>query len=75
MNELDLSILKYYKEGGELCGFEKGAPWTDLEKNNYLDGDLELTKKGWEFIKSYKNWDKVVSYNNETRITIKPKLS
>jgi len=57
MNSLDLSILKYYKEGKEMSGFEENSPWNNLYKNGFLDGDLELTKKGRYFIKNYEKWD------------------
>lgn len=69
MNELDLSILKYYMEGSELCGFEKVH--NSLCKNGYLDSDLELTTKGRDFIKSYPDWDKVKAFENKTYISIK----
>jgi len=72
MSELDLSILKYYKEGKEMCGFEKNSPWDNLEKNGYLDFDLELTSKGRKFIKEYPNWDSVVAFTNQNYISIKP---
>ena len=71
MNELDLSILKYYKEGNELCGFEQNSPYDNLLKNGFLDDDLELTHKGYEFIKSYQHWDNIITYKNKTKITIK----
>jgi len=74
LTKQDLSILKYYKEGHGLSGFEKGWPWENLERNGYLDGDLELTSKGWYCIKTYQNWDSVVSFKNETVIEIKPIL-
>lgn len=32
LTPLDLSVLKYYKEGNELCGFERPVPWENLEK-------------------------------------------
>ena len=68
MNELDLSILKYYKEGNELCGFERVHD--SLCNNGYLDCDLELTNKAREFIKSYPNWDSVDTFQNRTYIKI-----
>ncbi len=74
MNKLtkeDLSLLKYYKEGNELCGFERDISWDNLCKLDYLDGDLELTKKAKEFIKEYKDWDSIISYKNNTYIRIK----
>ena len=71
----DLSVLKYYKEGNELCGFEPDNTWDSLVSNGYLDGDLELTRKAWDFIKSYQNWDSVQSYSNKTKITVKPCFS
>ena len=69
MNELDLSILKYYREGKELCGYE--GVHDNLCKNDYLDGDLELTTKGHAFIKSYTDWDKIQAFNNKTYVSIK----
>jgi len=74
MNDLDLSILKYYKEGNELCGFESSSPWKDLTKKGYLDDDLELTKKGIDFIRNYQDWGNVISYQNPTKISIKVPL-
>ncbi len=72
LTKLDLSILKYYKEGNEMCGFEKNSPWENLERNGYLDGDLELTSKGWKFIKEYSDWDSVVAFTNKNYISVKP---
>lgn len=69
MSELDLSILKYYKEGNELCGFERVH--SNLCNEGFLDDDLELTQKSREFISSFKDWDNVEVFNNKTRITIK----
>lgn len=68
----DLSILKYYKEGKELSGFE--GVHDNLRNLDYLDGDLELTGKGYKFIKEFEKWDEVVSFNNINKIDIKPKL-
>ncbi len=68
MSEQDLSILKYYRDGNDLCGFERVHD--SLCKNGYLDSDLELTMKAKEFIKSYPNWDNVTAFENKTRITI-----
>jgi hypothetical protein len=69
MSDKDLSILKYYKEGNELCGFE--GVHDELCKKGYLDSDLELTTKARDFIKSYSHWDKVESFKNKTYITIR----
>jgi hypothetical protein len=74
MEQLDLSILKYYKEGNEFCGFEKGQPWESLLAKGFLDYDLELTRKGYEFINSYENWENVTAYNNDMKISIKVNL-
>lgn len=68
MNDIDLSILKYYKEGKELCGFE--GVHDSLCNNGYLDDDLELTNKAREFIKSYPDWESVKAFNNQTYISI-----
>lgn len=65
----DLSVLKYYKEGKELSGFE--GVHQNLCKLGFLNGDLELTSKGREFIKEYPNWDNVVTFNNEMVINLK----
>ena len=65
----DLSILKYYKEGGELCGFE--GVHDNLFKLGYLDGDLELTTVANFFIKNFGNWDNIVPYDNKMKITIR----
>lgn len=73
LTPLDLSVLKYYKEGNELCGFE--GVHENLVKHNMLDGDLELTKVGWDFIKDFKDWDSIEMFNNKTKIVIKPKLT
>lgn len=75
MNALDLSILKYYKEGKEMSGFEINSPWDNLHKNGFLDCDLELTKKGLDFIKSYKKWDEVEMFNNQNYISVKIRLA
>jgi len=69
LNKLDLSILKYYKEGKDLCGFE--GVHTSLCDKDFLDGDLELTKKAREFIKEFPDWEKVEMFNNEMYIRIK----
>jgi len=69
MNDLDLSILKYYMEGKELCGFE--GVHDSLCKNGYLDSDLELTTKAREFIKSYPDWANVKTFDNKTYISIR----
>lgn len=68
----DLQILKYYKEGKELSGFE--GVHENLRNLDYLDGDLELTGKGYKFIKEFDKWDEVVSFNNINKIDVKPKL-
>ena len=68
MSEQDLSILKYYREGNELCGFERVHE--SLCRNGYLDSDLELTIKGREFIRNYPDWGNVAIYENKTHITI-----
>jgi len=73
MKKEDLSLLKYYKEGGQLCGFEGSTVWKGLVFAGYLDGDLELTLKGRQFINSYENWDSVTAYVNPIKITIGPK--
>lgn len=72
MDALDLSILKYYKEGKEMSGFEPNSPWRNLVNEGYLDGDLELTKKGHDFIDSYGKWGDVITYNNKTVVSVKP---
>ena len=69
---LDLIVLKYYKDGGQLCGFEPDRPYKNLVKLGFLDWDLELTPKGLDFIKKYNDWGFVTAYNNETVIVIKP---
>jgi hypothetical protein len=65
----DLTVLKYYKEGFELSGFE--GVHQNLCKEGFLNGDLELTTKGRDFIKNYPDWDKVETFNNETYLKIK----
>jgi len=69
MNDLDLSILKYYQDGKELCGFE--GVHNSLCENGYLDGDLELTSKARAFIRTYPKWDEVKSYDNKMYVTVK----
>jgi hypothetical protein len=69
LTQLDLSILKYYKEGNELCGFEKVHD--NLCKLDFLNYDLELTNKGKEFINSFDFYN-IKTYNNEVLIKIKP---
>lgn len=49
LTERDLKVLELYRTGGQLSGFE--GVHNDLCKYGYLDGDLELTKKGRDFIK------------------------
>ncbi len=63
MDELDLSILKYYRQGKELCGLE--GVHDNLYKNGYLNGDLELTEKGFDFMKTYSDWDKIIPFDNK----------
>jgi hypothetical protein len=72
LNDIDYSILKYYKEGYELSGFEKD--YDNLYNLGYLNGDLELTKKAYDFIKNFKNWDEITPYKNNVVIHIKPTL-
>ena len=72
LSELDKSILKYYKEGKELSGFE--GVHDNLCQLNFLDSDLELTFEGIQFIKEFKDWDSVETYNNTMKIDIKPKI-
>lgn len=72
LTPVDISILKYYKEGKELCGFE--GVHDNLCKEGYLDFDLELTCKGRQFINDFKDWDSVEVFKNNVRLTIKPKL-
>lgn len=69
LTQQDISVLKYYKEGNELCGFERVH--TNLCNHDYLDGDLYLTNKAHNFINNKKDWDKVEIFNNKTKITIK----
>jgi len=57
LSDEDLGVLKYYKEGGELCGFE--GVHTNLCDKDYLDGDLEVTNKGRELFDSYKDWENI----------------
>lgn len=73
LTELDLSILKYYKEGREMCGFESNSPWKHLVAIDFLDGDLDLTCNGWDFIENYSDWDKVVEFNNKNYLSVKNK--
>lgn len=75
LTSLDLSVLKYYKEGKELSGFEKREVYYNLFKLGFLGWDLELTDKGYKFIKEFKDWNSVTSYENPVVIVIKPKLS
>lgn len=72
LTDTELGVLKYYKEGNELCGFE-GVHET-LCNRFYLDGDLELTKKSYDFIRDYPNWSSVKIYNNKTLVRIKIKI-
>ena len=67
----DLSVLKYYKNGNELCGFEDVHD--NLVEIGYLDGDLELTHEGYLFIKNFERWDEVEQFENKMKITIKIK--
>jgi hypothetical protein len=65
----DISVLKYYKEGRELCGFE--GVHSNLYKLGLLDGDLELTSEGRKFIKEFKDWDSIISFDNKMYVSIK----
>ncbi len=69
LTEKDISILKYYKEGRELCGFE--GMHDNLCKLGYLDDDLELTSMGIKFINEFENWDSIESFKNEMYISIR----
>lgn len=62
LNIDDISVLKYYKDGNELSGFENVH--RNLCDNDYLDSDLELTDKARKFIREYKFWDDV-KYSHE----------
>jgi len=73
LTKKDLEILKYYKVGRELSGFE--GVHDNLCKLDFLDGDLELTYKGHQFIKNYDKWDKIKTFDNKMYISVKPKLS
>lgn len=68
----DISVLKYYKEGRELSGFE--GVHDNLCDEGYLDGDLELTNKGMKYISDFKNWDTIEVFKNDMYISIKPEL-
>lgn len=69
LTPLDLSILKYYKERNELCGFE--GVHSNLCKLGYLNDDLELTEKGYQFIKDSQMWDEIETYNNKMYLRVK----
>ncbi len=72
LTSTDISVLKYYKEGRELCGFE--GVHDNLCKEGYLDGDLELTNKGMKYISDFTNWDTVEVFKNDMYIRVKPEL-
>lgn len=48
LTELDIRVLKFYKAGNVLNGFE-GAH-KHLYDLGYLDDDLELTKDGRDYV-------------------------
>lgn len=50
LSERDIKVMIHYKEGNSLSGFE--GVHRNLVDLDYLDGDLELTQKGREFIKT-----------------------
>ena len=50
LTDRDLKVLKHYKDGKCLSGFE--GVHENLCSLGYLDDDLELTKKGVEYIKN-----------------------
>lgn len=50
LTDLDLRVLKYYKEGFGLCGFE--GVHNNLCDEGYLDDDLDLTEKGYDTLSS-----------------------
>jgi len=57
MTNQNLRILKYYKEGNSLSGFE--GVHRSLYEAGYLNDDLELTPKGLKFIKEFKDWKSI----------------
>ncbi len=69
LTEQDISVLKYYKEGNTLCGFERVHD--NLCNLNYLNDDLELTLQGRDFINNVDNWESIKVFSNETLIKVK----
>ena len=74
LTELELGIIKNYKHGFELSGFEPSDHWEGLVKKGFLDCDLEMTSKAWEFVKTYDKWDEVQPYKNKVVVYVKPIL-
>lgn len=72
LTPLDISILKYYKQGRELCGFE--GLHNNLCNLGYLDDDLQLSYKGNTFVEEFKDWDSITAFDNDMYISVKIKL-
>jgi len=53
LTDRDLKVLNNYKDGKTLSGFENVHD--NLCELGYLDGDLELTTKGWKYIKKLRD--------------------
>ena len=49
LTDIDIRILKFYKNGHTLNGFE--GVHSHLHKLGYLDDDLNLTRCGQEYVK------------------------
>lgn len=71
LTDLDMSVLQYYRKGQELCGFEGGEVFNNLCEKGFLDGDLELTTKARDFMKSYTKWGSIVAFDNKTYVRVK----
>ena len=48
LTDLDIKILKHYKQGKSLSGFE--GVHSHLCELGYLDSDLEITNKALDYI-------------------------
>jgi hypothetical protein len=58
-----------------MSGFEKDSPWQSLCDKGYLDDDLELTTKAYDFIEAYHDWDKITAIAFIGYISLKPSLT
>jgi len=61
LSDRDMKVMKYYHQGKELSGFE--GVHDKLCEVGFLDGDLELTTAGRNFIKEYQKWGSIEGFD------------